>query len=389
SFAYGRSADGADVICLVNVPCNIDGSGSTDPDPEDVNLLTYLWDFGDGTIQEAGISVGHTFTTPGTYTITLTVTDPGNAFSIDSAEIIVEANPGVDPQSPLAVIDAYPTSGTVPLVVSFDASGSSDPDNEIVSYDWDFGDGELGNGITTTHTYTSSGSYIVFLTATDATGQIGTTVIQIAVGEADLDEPYIDPTPELGGELVDVTLTGGFGAGTGGFGSGPPIFPTQPRIGDTDGDLIPDNLDACPGTSPSETVTANGCPLGSAPAKATCTPDDFKRERVLIGVDVSSIANSCGLSGNWKVDIFRTEPTNVEVASSTASAQTISIPDIFGTIPNVPSSIDISSFALPPPRDSCSQIVPGWRAGVDVHRVYCGIDNQWYYVSYAASFKQE
>jgi PKD repeat protein len=51
--------------------------------------------------------------------------------------------------------------------VSFDASASSDPDGTIVSYAWDFGDGNLGGGVTAVHAYGSAGSFDVILTVTD------------------------------------------------------------------------------------------------------------------------------------------------------------------------------------------------------------------------------
>jgi len=62
---------------------------------------------------------------------------------------------------------ASPTEGAPPLDMSFDASASYDPDGNITSYDWDFGDGNTGLGITTTHTYQESGVFTVKLTVTD------------------------------------------------------------------------------------------------------------------------------------------------------------------------------------------------------------------------------
>jgi len=55
------------------------------------------------------------------------------------------------------------------IVVSFDAGGSSD-NVGIVSYEWDFGDGTTGTGLTVNHTYAEPGTYNVTLTVTDATG---------------------------------------------------------------------------------------------------------------------------------------------------------------------------------------------------------------------------
>jgi uncharacterized protein YkwD/chitodextrinase len=70
-------------------------------------------------------------------------------------------------QEPLASLSADPLSGEAPLTVGFDASGSSDPDGNIVSYDWIFGDSATASGVSPTHEYTSAGTYTVTLTVTD------------------------------------------------------------------------------------------------------------------------------------------------------------------------------------------------------------------------------
>jgi parallel beta-helix repeat protein len=63
--------------------------------------------------------------------------------------------------------------------VTFNASKTVDPDNSIVSYRWDFGDGTNDTGITTTHAYSSAGSYDVTLTVTDDGGNIATETITV------------------------------------------------------------------------------------------------------------------------------------------------------------------------------------------------------------------
>ncbi len=73
--------------------------------------------------------------------------------------------PGV--QSPTAVMHGTPTTGPVPLSISFDGSSSSDPDGYIVSYQWSYGDGGKGTGQTVSHTYLNEGTYTCQLTVTD------------------------------------------------------------------------------------------------------------------------------------------------------------------------------------------------------------------------------
>jgi len=64
--------------------------------------------------------------------------------------------------------------GTVGSDVSFDGSGSSDMDGNIVSYDWDFGDGNTGTGVNPTQVYTVPGVFTVTLTVTDDGGATDT-----------------------------------------------------------------------------------------------------------------------------------------------------------------------------------------------------------------------
>jgi chitodextrinase len=95
----------------------------------------------------------------------------------------LEAGYLTDTNSPVASFTHTPEAGKPPLKVSFDASTSSDSDGTIVGYSWDFGDGSIGNGKKTGHTYTRRGVYTVILTVVDNDGLSGTTQGYVHVSE--------------------------------------------------------------------------------------------------------------------------------------------------------------------------------------------------------------
>jgi PKD repeat protein len=88
-------------------------------------------------------------------------------------------------QAPTAVITATPLAGPSPLVVTFDASESVDPDGEIRTYAWDFGDaGATSSEAIAHHTFlalTEAKVYTVTLRVTDAGGASDETVQTIEV----------------------------------------------------------------------------------------------------------------------------------------------------------------------------------------------------------------
>jgi PKD repeat protein len=87
---------------------------------------------------------------------------------------------------PTAVMAANPTSGDPPLLVNFDGTGSSDPDNgDTLSFAWDLdGDGEFDDSSSPTpsFTYTADGSYFPGLKVTDSQGLFDTDSVEIIVG---------------------------------------------------------------------------------------------------------------------------------------------------------------------------------------------------------------
>ena len=154
---------------------SFDGSDSSD----DGGITNWLWDFGDGS-SGSGTATNHTYTVPGDYTATLTVTD--GEFS-DSASLVISVAP--ENQAPTADFTMAPSSGVdTETSVSFDASASSDPDGDSLQYAWDFGDGSSSVGITTNHTFSAAGTYTVSLEVSDGDGGVDMTSQSLSVIEA-------------------------------------------------------------------------------------------------------------------------------------------------------------------------------------------------------------
>lgn len=95
------------------------------------------------------------------------------------------------------------------LACEFDASASTDSDGTITGFAWDFGDGAIGSGVTTEHSYGSSGDRTVTLTVTDDDGATATTTRTAS--------PTAPGTTQLAADAFERTVAGGWGtADTGG-----------------------------------------------------------------------------------------------------------------------------------------------------------------------------
>jgi glucose/arabinose dehydrogenase/PKD repeat protein len=103
-------------------------------------------------------------------------------------------------QAPNAVAGATPTSGAAPLTVSFNATGSSDPDpNDTISYAWDFtSDGAVDStSPSASFTYQTAGQYLATLRVTDNHGASSTDAVAITVGNTAPVVAIDTPSPSL------------------------------------------------------------------------------------------------------------------------------------------------------------------------------------------------
>jgi len=167
---------GPDQIADEDTLVSFDGSGSSD----NVDIDNYTWIFTDGTAKTSyGVSPTYVFETPGTYTVTLNVTDAAGNWDTD--EVTINVNDVTIP-SANAGPDQTVDEGSL---VTFDGSNSSD-NVDIVNYTWTFTyEGYTIDlyGETPAFRFGRAGVYTVTLTVKDAAGLTETDVVEITVEE--------------------------------------------------------------------------------------------------------------------------------------------------------------------------------------------------------------
>ncbi len=224
---------GQQYVGTVDQALTLYAAGSTD---QDGDPLTYTWNFGDLSPPSATTSqtITHVYSAAGVYTATLTVTDGrGGSASATAVVTITALPPGNQP--PIANAGG-PYSGTVGQIVDFNGAGSSDPDGDLLTYVWDFGDQTSDTGATPSHMYSAAGTFHVTLTVSDGHGGTASTTVDAVIAAA----PPVNHPPTAGATipstgLVNLPLTfTGFGSDPDGdlltfswnFGDGSATTPT-------------------------------------------------------------------------------------------------------------------------------------------------------------------
>ncbi|MCC7302184.1 MAG: PKD domain-containing protein [Bacteroidia bacterium] len=154
----------------------------------DRHYPTYFWDFGDQTTS-TNATPSHSYSNPGTYTVTLTVANScGSTITTSDTLNIVTSMPAIIPGNIWIMDSVCQGEGLMYIVGNGD-----DPQ----MYSWDFGDGNYSNTREGSHQYALPGTYTVTLTATNGCGQTASATFNIYVSTSG-----IQPNPNEYGMMV-------------------------------------------------------------------------------------------------------------------------------------------------------------------------------------------
>jgi len=138
------------------------------------DYMSYSWEI--NSRNRVGSEIYYNFSTPGSYSISLTVKDTRDVYSVFTTEVIVEN------QLPFIVVETH-LYGDAGETIAFDATGSWDPDGSITSFNWTVL-GQTHVGPEVFHVFDSGGAYNITLTVTDDSGESNSTAVQVTIRES-------------------------------------------------------------------------------------------------------------------------------------------------------------------------------------------------------------
>lgn len=162
-------------------------------------VSSFQWAFGDGG-SASGRSVTHSYSQPGSYSVSLTISDQLGRTQFQTHALTVGQG-----ALPVASFVASPGSPIIDQVINFNGSGSTaEPGHTVTAWSWNFGDGNLGDGPLVTHSYSQVGTYTVTLKVTDDAGRKSTLISQtITVGNGNPTADFtFNPSAPKAGQQV-------------------------------------------------------------------------------------------------------------------------------------------------------------------------------------------
>jgi len=163
----------------------------------DGSIIEYKIETGDGEILSSSSPlIEYVYKNSGTYTGKLFVTDNNGASASKSFIVNVLAN-----NPPFASFTTNPSIGKAPLLVTLNASASSDPDGDSLTYSWEFSDGTMASGVSLQHSFTNIGNQYAKLTVIDERGLQSSSQVDITV-----ENPNLSPIASMNCNLSDATL---------------------------------------------------------------------------------------------------------------------------------------------------------------------------------------
>jgi PKD repeat protein len=366
----------------------LDGNNSFDPDGEIVGCEWLI--AGKPPVDSCKARV--TFDEPGEYEVTLIVTDNHGLSNQEIKVVFVEEQPKNDP---IANMSVSPRSGDAPLTVSANGNGSSDPDGNIVNYQWTVSDGRTASGSQANFTFNSAGQYTIVLEVTDNDGLSATTEETVTVEEKPKNAPTANMSvnPISGKTPLTVSANGNnsfdsdgeivgyqWRVSDGKKASGPQANFTFNSAGQYTISLVVTDNDGLSATT-EETVTVEGKPKNAPTANMSVSPrsgdapltvsangnnsSDSDGEIVDYQWTVSDAQKASGSKVNFTFDSAGQYTIFLEVTDndglSATTQQTISV----STAPNPNSPPTAAFVATPTEGDSPLTVTLNGRDSVD------------------------